>query len=528
MSSQNYALTQSTFHFSLPKIHSEYARAPLTVQASSGLHIQVHESFIRVFLESRPQTLHVPRSFPVERMQLEVLSQQGSSKTVFVDAKSFQAQQIRTFSDLTRFYHFLQFPDGELKDIPATIQGWIEDLHPPQKNLLDTFLRQNPLQTNLMPKQEPQRAPLINWRKHLRAQTQKAWHQEEISYVAARIFHGSYPEGQVLNKTQYMTFYQIKTPQGKMLAFHPKHLQPFATGGYKKVKFAYAIRPQENNSYQIQALALGFLKDPKDLPPGLHPKTLEKLKEAKGIVPILSSASFSSYKRRDFDSISPEKGESLQVRLKQKHLVAMPYLEGGDLFDWIVKRQLDSKDKLQVCVQLIKAVRSLHTQHLVHRDIKPDNIFIREGETLLGDLDHLLRVDDPEDILGAFGTASYMPLESFSSFENVFLGHSPVKPDSPHMIPEERKSLYAIDLWQLGVTLYATCTGSMVTAHEFPKKKKPSDYQDYIKNRFFDENQQNDLKAIHPEMPGILWRLLQFWPEHRKLPAEKELNSLFD
>jgi serine/threonine protein kinase len=54
------------------------------------------------------------------------------------------------------------------------------------------------------------------------------------------------------------------------------------------------------------------------------------------------------------------------------------WIEGGDLDHYIaVHGRLSEKLSLTLLRQVIEGLHYLHTRSIIHRDIKPDNIFLR-------------------------------------------------------------------------------------------------------------------------------------------------------
>ena len=58
--------------------------------------------------------------------------------------------------------------------------------------------------------------------------------------------------------------------------------------------------------------------------------------------------------------------------------------------DWcecsLAQRKVSADELLSIAKKLASALKSLHAHGLIHRDVKPDNIFFRKGEIVLGDI----------------------------------------------------------------------------------------------------------------------------------------------
>jgi serine/threonine protein kinase len=68
----------------------------------------------------------------------------------------------------------------------------------------------------------------------------------------------------------------------------------------------------------------------------------------------------------------------------------MEYAEGGSLADLIrlhvTKKNYFSEDKiLMYTAQITLSLLALHSKKILHRDVKTQNIFIKEGTLKLGD-----------------------------------------------------------------------------------------------------------------------------------------------
>ena len=125
------------------------------------------------------------------------------------------------------------------------------------------------------------------------------------------------------------------------------------------------------------------------------------------------------------------------------HYCAMEYIDGASLQDWLKKlKKFSVSDALHVALACARALAYAHGHHLIHRDIKPDNILItRAGVVKVADLGLAKTVDDDLELtksgIGA-GTPYYMSPEQARNAKHV----------------DHRSDLYA-----LGGMLYALLTG---------------------------------------------------------------------
>ena len=65
---------------------------------------------------------------------------------------------------------------------------------------------------------------------------------------------------------------------------------------------------------------------------------------------------------------------------EKEYYLIMEYCEGGELFDKIVKSNLNEIQCAYIMYQIISAVNYCHKMKIIHRDLKPENILIQKDE----------------------------------------------------------------------------------------------------------------------------------------------------
>lgn len=123
------------------------------------------------------------------------------------------------------------------------------------------------------------------------------------------------------------------------------------------------------------------------------------------------------------------------------HYIVMELIEGITLKSYIAKKgMLEVKESIGIAIQVAQGIAAAHEQHIIHRDIKPQNMIIsRDGKVKVAD----------------FGIARAVSAQTLSS---AAMG-------SVHYIsPEQARGGYSdarSDIYSLGITMYEMVTGRL-------------------------------------------------------------------
>ncbi len=125
------------------------------------------------------------------------------------------------------------------------------------------------------------------------------------------------------------------------------------------------------------------------------------------------------------------------------HYIVMELIEGITLKNYICKKgRLDVREAIGIAIQVAQGMAAAHEQHIIHRDIKPQNMIIsRDGKVKVADFGIARAVSSQTIGATAMGSVHYI------SPEQARGGYS-----------DERSDIYS-----LGITIY-----EMVTGHVCP------------------------------------------------------------
>lgn len=98
--------------------------------------------------------------------------------------------------------------------------------------------------------------------------------------------------------------------------------------------------------------------------------------------------------------------------------VVMEFLEGGALTDIVTHARMDEEQIATVCKQCLKALAYLHSQGVIHRDIKSDSILLSAD----GNVSSLVYLQSSDYLTRCFPLRSNFPI---SASARKFLRSSP-------------------------------------------------------------------------------------------------------
>jgi serine/threonine protein kinase len=132
--------------------------------------------------------------------------------------------------------------------------------------------------------------------------------------------------------------------------------------------------------------------------------------------------------------------------------MVMEYLEGIELGEKVYDQQMNIDELVDYMLQVCDAMAAAHGLDIVHRDVKPDNLFLtqrRDGSTCVKVLD--------------FGLSKVVPRNSNAKRQKALTADAQVLGTAHYMSPEQWVASKdvgpAADIWALGVIMYEAVTG---------------------------------------------------------------------
>uniref|UniRef100_A0A1I8A8Q2 non-specific serine/threonine protein kinase n=1 Tax=Steinernema glaseri TaxID=37863 RepID=A0A1I8A8Q2_9BILA len=203
------------------------------------------------------------------------------------------------------------------------------------------------------------------------------------------------------------------------------------------------------------------------------------------------------------------------IETDTKFYVVMEYCSGGELFDYIVKKnRLEESEARHFFRQLVQAIAYVHASGFAHRDLKPENL-------LLTDDLHLKLID--------FGLCAN-PRKGLNNSLSTCCG-SPAYA-APELIQGLAYRGDEVDIWSMGVLLYTLLCGAL----PFEDNNMQTLYRKIIRGvyqepEFLSTNSRNLLSSMLQVNPKkritIKDLLLHPWMNHAYLQPLK-WSTIFD
>ncbi|CDJ37045.1 Rhoptry kinase family protein ROP17, putative [Eimeria tenella] len=155
--------------------------------------------------------------------------------------------------------------------------------------------------------------------------------------------------------------------------------------------------------------------------------------------------------------------------------------------------------------QVVTAVNDLHSLHLVHFDIKPQNFLLTEnGSVMAADLDGAKRVGSP--VMPVLYTIAFAAPELAEIIANI---------------NEDAQAEYTMDSWPLGMTIYSLWCLNLPLSKEF-RSLPPSDrlislYKSPQDALLFD---QECTAKMPPMVLDLITKFMKINPKERLTPAQ--------
>ena len=168
------------------------------------------------------------------------------------------------------------------------------------------------------------------------------------------------------------------------------------------------------------------------------------------------------------------------------YFIVMEYCEGKDLMDYILKRtRLNEYEALKIFQQLINVLLYLHSQNIVHRDVKIDNMLLDRNNNLkLVDFGLSTKYYDNELLTQPCGTVVYAAPE-------VLVGH-------------QYHGMLA-DVWSSGIVLFGMLCGFLPFCDQNDEINK----QNILNGRIYLPN------FLSPSVKDLLMHMLDTNPMNR-------------
>ena len=189
----------------------------------------------------------------------------------------------------------------------------------------------------------------------------------------------------------------------------------------------------------------------------------------------------------------------IEVNKSLRYLeIITEFAEKGDLYNQICiqkknKKRFPEKIIIDWLVQSCQALKYIHSKHIIHRDIKPQNIFLsNNGSIKLGDFGVSKTLNNTLEKAKTFvGTAYYLPPELING----------------------KKYSYMADMWSLGISFYQLMTFKM----PFDGDSIPAIMKKIIMGKEYPKINE---KHYSKELINLVYKMMDSKPNNRPKPSD--------
>jgi len=131
--------------------------------------------------------------------------------------------------------------------------------------------------------------------------------------------------------------------------------------------------------------------------------------------------------------------------IKDFFCLVMDFYPGGNLCDLVQDHpngKLGEKQARIYFKQMVDGLSYIHSQHIIHRDMKLDNIFLNKEKTVV--------------VIGDFGLSNFWKPGS-----NLETRCGSAEYAAPEILDKKKHYDQAVDIWSLGIILYAMLSGQL-------------------------------------------------------------------
>lgn len=178
--------------------------------------------------------------------------------------------------------------------------------------------------------------------------------------------------------------------------------------------------------------------------------------------------------------------------------IIMEYCEGGDVYKKIREKsfgEISEKQVIDWVCQILLSLEYIHSSKIVHRDIKTQNLFLKNDQLILGDFGISKQLNNTQDLLNTYIGIEFFFINSLGTPYYM----------SPELFNYQSYS-FKSDIWSLGCVIYELCNKN----HAFTAQSINGLAVKILKG---EHNPMN--LTYSEELNNVIISLLQIEPEKR-------------